>query len=261
MKTLKTNALAKIGSTGTGCNGLNGINSNSATLEALFATWVAIVSVVGCGSRPAPVSTPASVTPQAASKPQTVVFMGDSITYNWGQTWASPDFSLYPNWSDAGIVGNDSGQMVDRFQSDVIDKHPDVVAILAGTNDVYPDWTLCGDGGNWDTCHNIAWMVQAAKLNGIRPVLATIPPWGCADPKCQLAVTADNSTSRFTRINQLNSWIKSYAAQQGIPVVDYWTALVAPDQQHYQVAMTVDGVHPSPKGYALMTPLIQEAIQ
>ena len=217
---------------------------------------VVLVLLAGCAGKQA--STPPTAPAAAAPVSQSVVFMGDSITYNWGQPWASADFAQYP-WTDKGIVGNDSGQMVDRFQADVIDLKPGAVAIQAGTNDVYPTWTLCGDGGNWDTCHNIAWMVQAAKLNGIKPILATIPPWGCADPKCQLAVTADNSAARFTRIDQLNGWIKQYAAQQGIPVVDYWSVLVAPDQEHYQVAMTVDGVHPSPAGYTAMTPLIQKA--
>jgi hypothetical protein len=54
--------------------------------------------------------------------------------------------------------------MVDRFQTDVTDLHPDVVVILAGTNDVHPYWILYGDGGNWDTCHNIAYMVTGAQL-------------------------------------------------------------------------------------------------
>jgi len=68
--------------------------------------------------------------------------------------------------------------MVARFQEDVIARLPRVVAILAGTNDVYPGWTLCGAGGPTDTCHNIIWMVSQAQSRGIRPILATIPPWG-----------------------------------------------------------------------------------
>ena len=38
-----------------------------------------------------------------------------------------------------------SGQMVDRFQV-VIDRHPEMFVIVAGTNDVSPDRTLLGDG-------------------------------------------------------------------------------------------------------------------
>jgi lysophospholipase L1-like esterase len=231
---------------------------------------VLLLTVIGCGGRSPVVATTTPVAsapaPIAPVNPPNVVFLGDSITYNWGQSWASPDFAEFPQWTDKGIVGNDSGEMVDRFQTDVVDLHPDIVVILAGTNDVYPGWQLCDgmgtgyDGKNWDTCHNIAYMVTQAKLNGIKPILATIPPWGCADPKCALASNADGSQDRYARINALNGFVKSYGQQQGLVVVDYWSALVAPDQQHYQTALTVDGVHPSPAGYVLMTPLVQAAI-
>jgi acyl-CoA thioesterase I len=235
------------------------------------ALTLVILAIAGCvGKAPvavAPAVAPAAPAPAAPEPPLTAVFMGDSITYNWGQPWASPDFAEYPQWTDQGIIGNDSGEMVDRFQADVIDRHPDVVVILAGTNDVYPGWQLCDGTGtgyhghNWDTCHNIAWMVTAAKLNGIKPVLATIPPWNCSDATlCALAENADPSPQRYTRISQLNGWIKAYGSQQGIPVADYWSVLVSSDQQTYIPALTLDGVHPSPAGYALMTPLAQKAI-
>jgi hypothetical protein len=36
--------------------------------------------------------------------------------------------------------------------------------ILAGTDDVYPDWVLCGFLLNWDTCHNVANRVGQAEI-------------------------------------------------------------------------------------------------
>lgn len=186
--------------------------------------------------------------------------MGDSITYNWGQPWASTDFTLHPHWKDVGVIGITSGAMVDMFQAQVIARHPQMVAILAGTNDVYPGWTLCGDGGEIDTCHNIDWMVRQAQANEIQPILATIPPWGCPQPNCALAQTADNSPDRYVRIDALNGWIKAYAEQQGLVVVDYHSVLVASDGKTYIPDLTIDGVHPMPAGYDLMTPMIQDAI-
>jgi hypothetical protein len=63
--------------------------------------------------------------------------MDDSITVTgtsrgWGQ------LSHHAAWIDAGVTGDESGQMVDRFQQTVIDRHPQMVATLAGTDDVYP---------------------------------------------------------------------------------------------------------------------------
>jgi hypothetical protein len=37
-------------------------------------------------------------------------------------------------------------------------------------------WQLCGGPKAWDTCGNIAWMVQQAEANGIPVILATVPP-------------------------------------------------------------------------------------
>jgi hypothetical protein len=37
-------------------------------------------------------------------------------------------------------------------------------SLLAGTNDVSPDWNFWEEGGNWDTCHNVSYM--SAKLTG-----------------------------------------------------------------------------------------------
>ena len=96
-------------------------------------------------------------------------------------------------------------------------------------------------------------MAQAA---GITPILATIPPWGPG----ALAESADPSPERYTLVNQLNQWIKSYGAQMGLIVLDYHSALEAADGQTYVPDLTLDGVHPSPAGYALMIPMVEDAI-
>jgi hypothetical protein len=40
----------------------------------------------------------------------------------------------HATWIDAGVIGSDSGLMVNRFGVDVIDRHPEIVIILAGCN-------------------------------------------------------------------------------------------------------------------------------
>src|ERR1700733_1514325 len=97
-----------------------------------FYSLALVVMIAGCGTN------------RINQTNQTVVFMGDSITYIWGLSSVSPAFQQHPSWIDAGVGGNTSGEMVARFQQDVIAKLPSVVAILAGTNDVYPGGTLCG---------------------------------------------------------------------------------------------------------------------
>jgi lysophospholipase L1-like esterase len=217
-------------------------------LLAFLMPLALIVVSEGCG------------TGEATPTAQTVVFMGNSITYLWGQSAISPIFQQHPSWIDAGISGQTSGQMIARFQTDVVARHPSVVAILAGTNDVYPGWSLCGSGGATDTYHNIISMVLQATSNGIQPILETIPPWGCREAICALAEDADADPERYARIDALNQWITTYGTQQGLVVVNYWKILVADDGETYIPSMTMDGVHPSSQGYTMMSPLIEDAL-
>ena len=180
-----------------------------------------------------------------------VVFVGDSITYNWSQPWAGQQATFQQNkWLDVGVIGLTSSQISATFGAYVVDLKPQAVHILAGTNDVYPGWKLS------DTANSIESMVRQAKQHHIGVVLGTIPPWGPG----ALPEEADPSPQRFERINQLNQWLTQFAAQQGIPLVDYHSLLVAPNGENYIPALTVDGVHPSAAGYAVMTPYTIQAL-
>jgi lysophospholipase L1-like esterase len=181
-----------------------------------------------------------------------VVFVGDSITYNWTQSWAGQQATFTQNnWLDVGVTGETSGQIAAPFDGYVVDLQPQAVHILAGTNDVYPGWQLS------DTTGNIETMVRKAKQHHIGVVLGTIPPWGPG----ALTQEADPSPQRFERIDQLNQWITQFAAQQDIQLVDYHSLLVAANGENYIPALTVDGVHPSAAGYAVMTPYTLQALK
>ena len=69
----------------------------------------------------------------AAGPAPKVVFMGDSIT----EFWSAGDPALFGDGVvNRGISGQTSAQMVVRFASDVVALKPDVVHIMAGTNDL-----------------------------------------------------------------------------------------------------------------------------
>jgi lysophospholipase L1-like esterase len=181
-----------------------------------------------------------------------VVFVGDSITFNWSLDWAGqqPTFTQN-NWLDVGVTGDTSSQIAAPFYGYVVSLQPQAVHILAGTNDVYPGWQLS------KTARNIENMVRQAKQHHIGVVLGTIPPWGPG----ALTQKADPSPERFERIDELNQWITQFAAQQSIQLVDYHSLLVAANGKNYIPALTVDGVHPSAAGYAVMTPYTLQALK
>ena len=61
-----------------------------------------------------------------------VVFFGDSIT----DIWHLDEYFPGKPYINRGIGGQTTPQMLVRFRQDVIDLHPKIVIILAGTNDI-----------------------------------------------------------------------------------------------------------------------------
>lgn len=191
----------------------------------------------------------AELTQPAAGLPL-VVLMGDSITEIWPER--HPSFFDGTGYVGRGISGQVSAQMLVRFRQDVIDLHPAVVVINAGTNDV------AENQGPFDeafTLGNIISMTELARANGIAVVLTSVLPAARFSWRPALTDAAD-------KIAALNVRIKAYAEEQGIPYVDYYSSMVVPDASRaLNPAYSKDGVHPVAEGYAVMEPLLAEAVQ
>jgi lysophospholipase L1-like esterase len=124
-----------------------------------------------------------------------------------------------------------------------------VVVILAGINDI------AGNTGP-ETLEqiesNLASMADLATANQIRVVLCSVLP--------AFDVSWNPGLAPAPKVLALNVWIKAYAAQKGYVYVDYHTAM---KDQHdgLPTALSKDGVHPMPAGYAIMTPLAAAGIE
>ena len=176
-----------------------------------------------------------------------IVFMGDSITENWAKMGSE---MFTPGRIGRGISAQTTPQMVLRFRQDVIDLHPAVVHIMAGTNDV------AGNTGPMtpeQTQANIRSMVELAHAHGIRVILASIPP---ADQfPWKPGLDAAN------KIVAMNEWLRSYAARSGCVYADYWSALKQPNGIGMRDGLSSDHVHPTVAGYAVMRPVAEAAIK
>jgi lysophospholipase L1-like esterase len=184
----------------------------------------------------------------AATGEQRVVFYGDSITDGWGRRPGTGDFFPGKPYVNRGISGQTTPQMVVRFRQDVIDLHPAAVLILAGTNDV------AGNTGPMTpemTEENFQSMIELAKANGIRVIVASITPAGDYPWRKGLGPVP--------KIHALNAWLHDYCATHGVTYVDYFSAM-ADANGGMKPGISFDGVHPNAKGYAIMTPLAQAAI-
>ena len=175
-----------------------------------------------------------------------VVFLGDSITEAWAK---EPFFTANPHYVGRGIGGQTALQMLVRFRADVIALRPRLVHIMAGTNDVAENE---GPESDEEIEGAIQSMVELALASHIKVLLASIPP--AADFPWHPGLKP------IARIRRLNEWIESYAKHAGVGYVDYWPAL-ATQAGAMKPALSLDGVHPSSKGYAAMAPLAQAAIE
>ena len=185
--------------------------------------------------------------PPAANEDR-VVFMGDSITDIWHLDKSFPG-KPYVN---RGIGGQTTPQMLIRFRPDVIALAPKVVVILAGTNDI------SGNTGPMTLAEieaNLQTMCELARLHNVRVVLASVLPVNNYTERSKLFFSLRPSD----QILELNRWIKDYAARNNYIYLDYFSAMVD-DKGLLQRDLSEDGLHPNDKGYAVMAPLAQKAI-
>ena len=183
-----------------------------------------------------------------AAKENRVVFLGDSITDYWNLA----DYFPGKAYINRGIDGQTTPEMLVRFRQDVIDLHPKVLVVLAGTNDIAG---VTGPARNEDIEANYASMAELARVHHIRVVFASLLP---AHNYTQEAKESFSLRPR-ERILALNAWLKDYCAKNGMVYLDYFSALVD-NQGMLRRDLSEDGLHPNAAGYKIMASLADKAI-
>ncbi len=176
-----------------------------------------------------------------------VVFMGNSITEFWLQQ--RPQFFNNKPYINRGISGQTTPQMVLRFRQDVVHLKPSIVVILAGINDIAGN---TGPSTLQMIMDNIISMTELAKSNNIKVIVCSVLPANNFPWKKKIKPAE--------KVIELNTMIKSYADQNNITYVDYFSAMVN-TYNGLQKDLGDDGVHPNAKGYAIMEPILETAIE
>jgi lysophospholipase L1-like esterase len=189
----------------------------------------------------------------AALKPPTpgenrVVFFGDSIT----DIWHLDEYFPGKTYLNRGIGGQTTPQMLVRFRQDVIDLHPKVVVILAGTNDI------AGNTGPMrleDIEENYASMAELARDHDVRVIYSSVLPVHNYTEKAK-DFFAQRSQEK---ILALNRWLENYCESNRLLYLDYFSAVVD-DKGLLKKDLSDDGLHPNAAGYKVMAPLAEAAI-
>ena len=177
------------------------------------------------------------------STPRTFVALGDSLTAwafapgstspgaagVWPSVLAHQDSSLVLV-NNAGIPGNTTSQMLSRLGRDVLAYKPDVLFLMGGTNDIGLDMSIA------NAVANIRRIVETARANGITVILMTIPP-----------VNGDYNYRTANRA-EYNADLADLASQEGIMLVDVFSALATANGYLAPEYSAFDGLHLSQQG-------------
>jgi len=140
--------------------------------------------------------------------------------------------------------------MLLRFRPDVIALKPQIVVILAGTND------LAGNTGpeSLDVIEgNLMSMVELGNANHIRVVLSSILP--VTDMYKPIT-----SKRRPADIVALNRWMESYCGSGACTYLDFYSSMIDAHGS-LRSELTGDGLHPNAAGYLVMEPLAENSIR
>lgn len=181
-------------------------------------------------------------------KPKAVL-LGDSITEGWARQ--DPDFFTKNNFLGRGISGQTTSQILVRMRQDVVNLHPKYVVILCGINDI-----ALNDGHAVDVeaaVGSIKSMCDIARANKIKPIICSLLPsykfhWRPSVTDC------------YEKVLQFNELLKSYAKEQHLKYVDYFTLLSGEDGK-IRPEYSKDTVHPTLEGFKAMEGYLLEFLK
>ena len=153
----------------------------------------------------------------------------------------------------SGICGEVTGEMVLRFRADVLDRRPQMVIILGGTNDL--GW----NANPMEIMRNLTKMYELARGASIVPVPVTVP-------SIRVDAGQDNPDAsswlavHIQRRQRLNALIADYAGRKGLSYFDLFGATAEPDSLLLAEPYSNDGLHLTTSGYHLFGRLLYEQL-
>ena len=149
-------------------------------------------------------------------------FMGDSHTEGVGVSeirYSYPRQTVHLvgtyyaslNYINAGIGGDTSAQMVQRFEAFILNSMG-IMVLWAGANDASASVPLS------DYINNMTYMINTAQKKGIQVICLTVPPKEATGG--EIAITSQPYIYRY------NEWLKRWGQHHNVVVVDVYSDLV-----------------------------------
>jgi uncharacterized SAM-binding protein YcdF (DUF218 family)/lysophospholipase L1-like esterase len=160
---------------------------------------------------------------------------------------------------NVGVPGEQSFEMLARFDSEVVAARPRAVVLWGFINDIFR---------TDDTTQALARMRESylemakrARAQGIDPIIATEvtirPPKAFVETVTSMVASLLGKQSYQDRVNghivEGNRWLRELAQREGLLVLDLQNALADTDGRRRREFAKDDGSHISPEGYEALT--------
>ncbi|MEO6638285.1 MAG: GDSL-type esterase/lipase family protein [Ginsengibacter sp.] len=198
-------------------------------------------------------------------KKKNILFFGDSITKRGLQPGGyitklrqmlDSDNSITGyELSAAGVDGNKVNDLFVRIDNDVLAKNPSIVVLWVGVNDVWHKLSGAGTAaGDFEKTYSA--ILKRLQSQGVEVLLATPPVIG---EKKNNANMQDDDLNLYSKI------IRKLSDQYNCKLVDIRKAFVEYDNDNNPEnknsgILTIDGVHLSNKGNALVAEKMMEVL-
>ena len=175
------------------------------------------------------------------------VFLGDSLIFGcvvkrsvigWIEVLGTFDFDIYIKVVD----GSTSTDMLVRFQRDAIDNCPNILFLMAGTNDLLSNRSVTS------IVNNIEIMIKEALLNNIK-VHIGIPPNIIPEMANKLFMRCDTYDYCKESLPLLRNELLNLCNSYSLKYIDFYSIT---ENSKQLSNLYLDGIHFNPKGQDLL---------
>lgn len=190
-----------------------------------------------------------------------IVIIGASYAKGW-----KPETIAGLKVINHGAGGEQSHEIMARFDKDIVTRKPRAVIIWGFINDIFRSKPEEIDAKLNRTRENLASMVSTAQKRGIVPILTTevvLPiPDGWMDRLMGWVGSLRGKKSQQEYVNgyvvEVNRWIRQYAADHKLALLDFEKVLADEGGGRKKEYTTQDGTHLSEQAYAALTRYVRQ---
>jgi lysophospholipase L1-like esterase len=160
---------------------------------------------------------------------------------------------------NAGVSGEQSFEMLARFDRDVVAARPRAVLLWGFINDVFRAQHM--DATLARVRESYVEMVSRARAHGIEPILATEVTVRGSDTWSDTVKSwigwvlgKESNADRINRhVMSVNSWLREFAGREGLMLIDIHAALADHTGARRKEFISADGSHITAAGYTALS--------